>query len=196
MLFLTRKKSRKGESRVKSYSKFLHDGDPRPLLRPQRAGPPALWHAPHPQHLVTSLPCPWASEEPRWLLSRADGVPLSSLPPGIGAPAEVCFCESHLCYGPFMLWDSLMSFWSFLLVMGPLIRLLLYIQICNPGSWKLASRLACCSLGAVIEQRKDPLPALLVISCHLCVCLVKKSCLILCDLVDCSPPGSFVHGIL
>ena len=29
-----------------------------------------------------------------------------------------------------------------------------------------------------------------------CCCLVAKSCLTLCDPVDCSPPGSFVHGIL
>ena len=27
-------------------------------------------------------------------------------------------------------------------------------------------------------------------------CLVTKSCLTLCDPVDCSPPGSSVHGIL
>ena len=27
-------------------------------------------------------------------------------------------------------------------------------------------------------------------------CLVAQSCLTLCDLVDCSPPGSSVHGIL
>ena len=26
--------------------------------------------------------------------------------------------------------------------------------------------------------------------------LVTQSCLTLCDLTDCSPPGSFVHGIL
>ena len=31
----------------------------------------------------------------------------------------------------------------------------------------------------------------------LCVCvLVTQSCLTLCDPVDCSPPGSSVHGIL
>ena len=29
-----------------------------------------------------------------------------------------------------------------------------------------------------------------------CVCLVVKSCLTLCDPVDCSPPGPSVHGIL
>ena len=29
-----------------------------------------------------------------------------------------------------------------------------------------------------------------------CVCLVAQSCPILCDPVDCSPPGSSVHGIL
>ena len=30
-----------------------------------------------------------------------------------------------------------------------------------------------------------------------CVCvLVAQSCLTLCDPMDCSPPGSFVHGIL
>ena len=38
---------------------------------------------------------------------------------------------------------------------------------------------------------------------HLCVCvcvcvcvLITQSCLILCDCMDCSRPGSFVHGIL
>ena len=31
---------------------------------------------------------------------------------------------------------------------------------------------------------------------HVCVCLVDQSCLILCNPVDCSPPGSSVHGIL
>ena len=29
----------------------------------------------------------------------------------------------------------------------------------------------------------------------LCVCFVAKSCLVLCDPVDCSPPGSSVHGV-
>ena len=28
------------------------------------------------------------------------------------------------------------------------------------------------------------------------VCLITQSCLILCDPVDCSPPGSSVHGML
>ena len=27
-----------------------------------------------------------------------------------------------------------------------------------------------------------------------CVCLVAQSCLTLCNPMDCSPPGSFVHG--
>ena len=32
---------------------------------------------------------------------------------------------------------------------------------------------------------------------YVCVCvLVTQSCLTLCDLMDCSPPGSSVHGIL
>ena len=31
---------------------------------------------------------------------------------------------------------------------------------------------------------------------HCCCCLVAKLCLTLCDLMDCSPPGSSVHGIL
>ena len=29
-----------------------------------------------------------------------------------------------------------------------------------------------------------------------CVCLVARSCLTLCDPMDCIPPGSSVHGIL
>ena len=29
-----------------------------------------------------------------------------------------------------------------------------------------------------------------------CCCLVAKSCPTLCNCTDCSPPGSFVHGIL
>ena len=28
-----------------------------------------------------------------------------------------------------------------------------------------------------------------------CVCSLTQSCLTLCDLMDCSPPGSSVHGI-
>ena len=28
-----------------------------------------------------------------------------------------------------------------------------------------------------------------------CCCLITKSCLILCDPMDCSPPGSFIYGI-
>ena len=28
------------------------------------------------------------------------------------------------------------------------------------------------------------------------LCLVSQSCLTLCNLMDCSPPGSSVHGIL
>ena len=31
--------------------------------------------------------------------------------------------------------------------------------------------------------------------CHVCM-LVAQSCLTLCNPMDCSPPGSFVHGIL
>ena len=31
---------------------------------------------------------------------------------------------------------------------------------------------------------------------YCCCCWVTKSCLTLCDLMDCSPPGSSVHGIL
>ena len=30
----------------------------------------------------------------------------------------------------------------------------------------------------------------------MCVCEVAQSCLTLCDPVDCSPPGSSIHGIL
>ena len=30
---------------------------------------------------------------------------------------------------------------------------------------------------------------------HVCACLVAQSCPILCDPLDCSPPGSSVHGI-
>ena len=32
-------------------------------------------------------------------------------------------------------------------------------------------------------------------SCHCCVCLCPQSCLTLCSPMDCSPPGSSVHGI-
>ena len=35
----------------------------------------------------------------------------------------------------------------------------------------------------------------LLIICLFCCCLVSKSCLTLCDLMDCSLPGSSVHGI-
>ena len=31
---------------------------------------------------------------------------------------------------------------------------------------------------------------------HMCYGLVTQSCLTLCDPMDCSPPGSFVRGIL
>ena len=31
---------------------------------------------------------------------------------------------------------------------------------------------------------------------HVYVCSVAQSCLTFCDPMDCSPPGSFVHGIL
>ena len=34
-----------------------------------------------------------------------------------------------------------------------------------------------------------------LIACVLRACSVTKSCLILCDPTDCSPPGSSVHGI-
>ena len=30
---------------------------------------------------------------------------------------------------------------------------------------------------------------------HILCCLITKSCLILCDPMDCSPPGSSVHGV-
>ena len=32
-------------------------------------------------------------------------------------------------------------------------------------------------------------------SLHFCCCLVAQLCLTLCDPMDCSPPGSSVHGI-
>ena len=31
---------------------------------------------------------------------------------------------------------------------------------------------------------------------NVCMCMHVQSCLILCDHMDCSPPGSSVHGIL
>ena len=31
--------------------------------------------------------------------------------------------------------------------------------------------------------------------CHSCVCVCAQACLILCDPMDCNPPGSSVHGI-
>ena len=38
--------------------------------------------------------------------------------------------------------------------------------------------------------------ASLSLNITLCVCLVAQLCLTLCDPMDCSPPGSTVHGIL
>ena len=35
----------------------------------------------------------------------------------------------------------------------------------------------------------------LSLSCYCCCCLLAKSCLTLCDPIDCSPPVSSVHGI-
>ena len=32
--------------------------------------------------------------------------------------------------------------------------------------------------------------------CYICACPVAQSCPALCDPMDCSPPGSSVHGIL
>ena len=32
-------------------------------------------------------------------------------------------------------------------------------------------------------------------ACCVCACSVAKSCLILCDAMDCSPPDSSIHGI-
>ena len=147
---------------------------------------------PLPQHLLTLLTCPWASEEPGWLLLWADGVPLSSLPPGIGAPAEVCFCESHLYYVVGLTDGLLKSSAGY----GPADK-----------TFMICSNMQSCIMGTG-ESFNWPFPwccywaetrspaHLLVILCHLCVCLVKKSCLILCDPVDYSPPGSSVHGIL
>ena len=34
-----------------------------------------------------------------------------------------------------------------------------------------------------------------VLAVGVCVCMYAQSCLTLCDPMDCSPPGSFVHGI-
>ena len=31
---------------------------------------------------------------------------------------------------------------------------------------------------------------------YVCVCIVTQFCLTLCELIDCSPPGSSAHGIL
>ena len=59
------------------------------------------------------------------------------------------------------------------------------IQPASPTSSALADRFFTTS--ATWEARQDPCAVL---------CLVAQSCPTLCDPMDCTPPGSSVHGIL
>ena len=54
-----------------------------------------------------------------------------------------------------------------------------------------------CSMQDLSSLTRDQnhAPALRVQSRSPCCCLIAKSCLTLCDPMDCSPPGSSVHGI-
>ena len=64
---------------------------------------------------------------------------------------------------------------------------------CVPSqSWR-----AICTLW--VWGLRDALYTIIIVSLYVCVCACAKSlqsCLTLCDLVDCSPPFSSVHGIL
>ena len=69
--------------------------------------------------------------------------------------------------------------------------------------WQFASNILS-MLTSIHIYTHRPLPCLLGTVCvcvcvcvHVCACvLVTQSCLILCNTMDCSPPGSSVHGIL
>ena len=63
-------------------------------------------------------------------------------------------------------------------------------QASNPhlSNWRKRTSPPCC--GVVPWDETGPL-----IHCCCCCCLVAQSCLTLCDPMDCSPPGSSVHGI-
>ena len=53
-------------------------------------------------------------------------------------------------------------------------------------------------LNATTKEKEGKKTTFLKIILYLCVCayLVAQSCPTLCDPMDCSPPGSSVHGIL
>ena len=68
---------------------------------------------------------------------------------------------------------------------------------CN--KWKITKILISCSkwlkLKLVWEKRDRGIYHTTVYWFYVCVHTCTQSCLILCDLMDCSPPCSFVHGI-
>ena len=72
------------------------------------------------------------------------------------------------------------------------------IEVFHHSEWRVPLKETC----RVPEERWGKLFYLWLmfsfpgIICSLCVCSVAQSCLTLCDPVDCSPPGSSVHGIL
>lgn len=130
-------KSRKGESRVKSYSEFLHDAWSTAITEATKDwcdGLVACPHSPAPHHIAYMSLASVRSQDglvlSRWRASEQLAARYRSS------------SRSLFLWITFILWyiyvvDSLMGFWSVLLVMGLLIRLLLYVQIYSPASWEL-----------------------------------------------------------
>ena len=68
-----------------------------------------------------------------------------------------------------------------------------FSSLCSSQGGLLSAPLTCHTLCHFLPL-KGPTCLLSYFSC-MCVCLVAQSCPSFCDLMDCSPPDSFVHGI-
>lgn len=130
-----------------------------------------LWHTVRPRHPVSSLPLSlcflgawdgscYKQKQSRWLFAEQLAIDSSC------NSARLSFRMKFIVYCIYIT-GLIMGFWSFLLVLGLFIRLLLCVQVHDPWSLVSVCLFNCCSLAVVIEQRKSHLLAFLVILFHL-----------------------------
>ena len=103
-------------------------------------------------------------------------------------------CAAWITFGDYCPWPALPSLGS---VPQP-------ANVFTPssGCWEIDGENARSTVDYAIWEKSEYLqvrninPKLSPNKCFCCFCLVTQSCLTLCNPMDCSPPGSSVHGIL